>query len=376
MIYLDYNATTPLDPAVRVAMLPFLENDFGNPSSVYTLGRHAANAITSAREKVATLIGAKPSEILFNSGGTESITSAILSAIALNQVKRHIITSSVEHEASQALFHDLEKMGFRITYLPVDATGNISLEQLEKSITNTTILVSLIWANNETGVIFPIEKIAKITNGKKIALHIDAVQAAGKIPIDLHSTKVQYLSLSGHKFYAPKGVGALYIHPHVYYNRLIRGHQEDERRGGTQNVASIVAMGAAAKVALEQLTSEIPRQAKLRDRLETGLLNNIQGVHRNGNSEQRLANTSNLTFDGIEAESAIILFDQEGLYCSQGSSCNSGSKNPSRVLSAMGLSRAAIQASLRFSIGRFTTETEIERALEIIPRVIAKLRSL
>lgn len=374
LLYLDYNATTPIDPAARKAMLPFLGPDFGNPSSLHALGRRAAQAITRAREQVAGLIGAQPSEIIFNSGGTEAITSAILSAIADDPTKRHLVTSAVEHDASIAIFRDLEELGYTITYLPVDAQGNISLEELENSITSATALVSLLWANNETGVIFPIEKIAAITKQKNITLHVDAVQAVGKIPINLRAIEIQYLSLSGHKICAPKGVGALYIHRHLRYTRLLRGHQEERRRGGTENVASIVGLGEACQRASERLAGEIPRQAALRDYFEQSLLNDLVDVQRNGKLEYRLVNTSNLTFHGIEAESALMLLDQEGLCCSIGSACSSGSKNPSHVLTAMGLSPAEARASLRFSLGCFTTEAEINRALEIIPRVITKLR--
>ena len=375
-LYLDYNATTPIDPAVREVMLPFLGTEFGNPSSLHRLGRCAAHALMRAREQVATLIGSQPSEIIFTSGGTESITSAILSAIASNPKKRHIITSVVEHDASLAIFRDLEQRGYTITYLPVDEHGNISLEELENSITSATLLVSLLWANNETGVIFPIEKIATITNRKNISLHVDAIQAVGKIAIDLSKGKIQYLSLSGHKIYAPKGIGALYVHRHLPYAPLLRGHQEESRRGGTENVASIVALGEACQLASQQLAKELSRQEKLRDRFEKSLLTDLPGVHRNGNLESRLSNTSNLTFRDIEAESALMLLDQEGLCCSIGSACSSGSKNPSHVLTAMGLSRPDARASLRFSLGRLTTETDIDHALEIIKRVMIKLRSL
>ncbi|HLB32694.1 MAG TPA: aminotransferase class V-fold PLP-dependent enzyme [Chthoniobacterales bacterium] len=375
-LYFDYNATTPIDPSAREAMLPFLTENFGNPSNLYELGKRSAKAIAKAREQAANLLGAQPSEIIFNSGGTESITTAILSALAIDPKKRHIITSTVEHSATIALCRDLEQRGYKVTWLPVDTQGNLSLLDLEQAITSATAIVSLLWANNETGVLFPAEKIAAITESKGVPLHLDAVQAVGKVPIDLSQITVHYLSLSGHKLYAPKGVGALYVHRHALYTPLLRGSQEDQRRGGTQNVASIVALGQAAFIAYNQQSSEPQRQAVLRDRLETILLNTLEDVHLNGNGKERLPNTSNLTFKGIEAESALFLFDQEGLCCSSGSACSSGSTKPSHVLTSMGRSRTEAMASLRFSIGRFTTEAEIDRALEIITKVVKKLRHL
>lgn len=375
LLYLDHNATTPIDPEVRAVMLPWLENEFGNPSSVYSLGRRAAAALTAAREQVAALVGAQSSEIIFNSCGTESTNTAILSALAIDPDKRHIITSAVEHSATIKLCEYLATRGYEITWLPVDDGGRLDPHKLETAITSETAIVSLLWANNETGILFPIQEIAAITAGKKVPLHLDAVQAAGKVPINLEELGVQYVSLSAHKLYAPKGVGALYVNRRARHTPLLRGSQEESKRGGTQNVASIIAFGKAAELAQNNLLSAADRIAKLRNRFEQTLLSSVAGVRRNGVDEPRLPNTSNLTFSGIDAETALLLFDKEGLCCSAGSACSSGSINPSHVLTAMGVSRDEARASLRFSLGRTTTEAEIERALEIIPKVIAKLRA-
>jgi cysteine desulfurase len=375
LLYLDHNATTPIDPEVRAVMLPWLENEFGNPSSVYSLGRRAAAALTAAREQVAALVGAQSSEIIFNSCGTESTNTAILSALAIDPDKRHIITSAVEHSATIKLCEYLATRGYEITWLPVDGGGRLDPQKLEAAITSETAVVSLLWANNETGILFPIKEIAAITAGKKVPLHLDAVQAAGKVPINLEELGTQYVSLSAHKLYAPKGVGALYVNRRARHTPLLRGSQEESKRGGTQNVASIIAFGKAAELAQNNLLSNADRIAKLRDRFEQTLLSSVEGVRRNGAAEPRLPNTSNLTFSGIDAETALLLFDKEGLCCSAGSACSSGSINPSHVLTAMGISRDEARASLRFSLGRTTAEAEIDRALEIIPRVIAKLRA-
>jgi cysteine desulfurase len=376
MIYFDYNATTPIDPAVRGAMTPFLDQEFGNPSSFYALGRTAATAVTKAREQVAHLINATSSEITFTSCATESIATAFLSALEAAPEKQHLITSTVEHSATLELCRHYESRGYEVTYLPVDRDGNLSLEQLKESITPSTALISLLWANNETGVIFPIDQIAAIAAERKAALHLDAVQAVGKIPIDLQALPISYLSLSGHKIYAPKGIGALYVHRHASYTPLLRGSQEGTRRGGTENVASIVGFGYAAMMAREKLFLELPRLTALRDRFEKTLLEKLQGVHRNGSKAPRLPNTSSVTFNGIDAASALFLFDDKKFCCSAGSACNTQSRSPSHVLSAMGNSLEEARATLRFSIGRFTTEAEVDQALEIVSSVVEKLRKL
>lgn len=375
LLYLDHNATTPILPEVRDAMLPWLENEFGNPSSVYSLGRRASAALTAAREQVAALVGAQPSEIIFNSCGTEATNTAILSALAIDPDKRHIITSTVEHSATIKLCEHLATRGYEITWLPVDKDGLLDPAKLEAAITSETAVVSLLWANNETGVIFPVEEIAAITARKKVPLHLDAVQAAGKVPINLSELGAQYVSLSAHKLCAPKGVGALYVNRRARYTPLLRGSQEESKRGGTQNVASIVAFGKASELALKSLPTHPESIRALRDRFEQTLINTVEGVRRNGADEPRLPNTSNLTFTAIEAETALLLFDKEGLCCSAGSACSSGSINPSHVLTAMGVTRDEARASLRFSLGRTTTEADIDRALEIIPRIVGKLRA-
>lgn len=375
LLYLDHNATTPIDPEVRDAMLPWLENGFGNPSSVYSLGRRAAEALSAARQQVASLVGADSSEIIFNSCGTEATNTAILSALAIDPDRRHIITSAVEHSATIKLCEHLATRGYEITWLPVDKEGLLDPAKLEEAITPDTAVISLLWANNETGVLFPVEKVASIALEKKVPLHLDAVQAAGKVPINLSALNVQYVSLSAHKLYAPKGVGALYVNRRARYTPLLRGSQEDGRRGGTQNVASIAAFGKAAELALNHLPSSAERIRSLRDRFENALLASIEGARRNGAASQRLPNTSNLTLPGIEAETALLLFDKEGLCCSAGSACSSGSINPSHVLTAMGVTRDEARASLRFSFGRTSTEAQLDRALEIIPRIVAKLRA-
>jgi len=375
LLYLDHNATTPIDPEVLEAMLPWLENGFGNPSSVYTLGRRAAEALKEARERVAALVGADPSEIIFNSCGTEATNTAILSALAIDPDKRHIITSAVEHSATIKLCEYLATRGFEITWLPVDKGGVLDPAKLEEAITSETAVISLLWANNETGILFPVEKISSIALEKKVPLHLDAVQAAGKVPINLSKLNIQYVSLSAHKLYAPKGVGALYVNRRARYTPLLRGSQEESKRGGTQNVASIIAFGKAAELAGTHLLTSAEHIARLRDRFEQTLLSTIEGVRRNGTAEPRLPNTSNLTFSGIDAESALLLFDKEGLCCSAGSACSSGSIHPSHVLTAMGVTRDEARASLRFSFGRTTSEADIDRSLEIIPRIVAKLRA-
>lgn len=376
LLYLDHNATTPIDPKVCTAMLPWLQNEFGNPSSVYTLGRHAAAAITNARNQVAALVGAEPSEIIFNSCGTEATNTAILSALSIDPDKRHIVTSAVEHSATIKLCEYLATRGYEITWLPVNCFGQIDPAKVEAAITSETAILSLLWANNETGVLFPVEEITSIAKRKKVPLHIDAVQAAGKVPINLEALGAQYVSLSAHKLYAPKGVGALYLNRRARYTPLLRGSQEETRRGGTQNVASIVAFGAAAELALAALPATAEKIKALRDHFEQTLLSSIKGIRLNGAVEPRLPNTSNLSFFGIDAESALLLFDLEGLCCSAGSACSSGSINPSHVLTAMGISRDEARASLRFSFGRTTTQADIDRALEIIPRIVAKLRNV
>ena len=374
VIYLDNNATTQVAPEVFEAMVPWLRDGYGNPSSVYRSGRQASAALDEARERIAALAGCQDGEIIFTSCGTESINTAILSALAMDPDKRHIITSAVEHSATVKLCEHLAQRGYEITWLPVDAEGLLDPADLDRAITDETAIVSLMWANNETGVVFPIEEISAITRRKKTLLHLDAVQAFGKVQISLEKLGVEFVSFSGHKIYAPKGVGALYANRRVRYTPLLRGSQEEGRRGGTQNVASIVAFGKAAELAGSSMIDGTVKA--LRDRLESRLLEAIPGVSRNGHADLRLPNTSNLSFDGIESEAALILLDERGVCCSAGSACSSGSVHPSHVLKAMGLSNDMARASLRFSVGRLTSELDIDIACEVIPAVISRIREM
>jgi len=369
VIYLDNNATTAVAPEVLEAMEPWLRGGFGNPSSGYRLGRAAAAAIEMARGQVATLAGCQPDEWIFTSGGTESITTAFRSALALDRTKRHIVTSAVEHSATLRICEHLAGEGFEITRLPVDQLGQIDLEQLAAAIRPDTALVSLLLANNETGVVWPLEKIAAVVQKTHAVLHIDSVQAFGKIPLRLEGLGIHFMSFSGHKLHAPKGIGGLYANRRVPFTPLFRGTQENARRSGTQNVAGIVAFGKAAELASSAF------DPTLRDQLESTLLAKISGTSVNGDRVHRLPNTTNLSFAGVESEAALILLDERGLCCSAGSSCATGSGKPSHVLKAMGLTDAQAKSSLRLSLSRLTTSDEIARACEILPAVIAKLRA-
>ncbi|MCX7712591.1 MAG: aminotransferase class V-fold PLP-dependent enzyme [Chthoniobacterales bacterium] len=377
-IYLDHNATTPILPEVLDAMLPWLSpSGFGNPSSSYSLGKAARNAIEAARLSVATLIGASPEEIIFTSCGTESIHSAILSALSLHPDRHRIITSSVEHSATLKLCNNLARKGYQIVRLPVDNHGLLPLNQLADSLDNETAIVSLLWANNETGVLFPVEEIAALCHQHDVLLHIDAVQAIGKLPpLPLHSLPgISYLSLSGHKIHAPKGVAALYINRRSRFSPLLFGSQENSRRGGTENVASIVAFGKAADISLQNLESTSAHIRKLRDQFEDYLLQNLDGIHINGARNQRLPNTSNISFEGIQAETALLLLDKEGIYCSAGSACTSGSIAPSHVLTAMGIPPERARSSLRFSFGKANQPDDAILAASTLTRIIRKIRS-
>ncbi len=375
-IYLDNNATTRIDPVVLREMLPWLENGYGNPSSVYGMGRRAREATEVAREQVASLLGTRPSEVIFTSCGTESINTAILSACALDPDKRQIITSAVEHSATLKLCDHLARRGYEIVRLPVDASGRLDPEALRAAIHAETALVSLLWANNETGVLFPVEEISRICREHRVPLHLDAVQVPGKLPIDFQALEPDFLSVSGHKLHAPKGVGALVVHRRIKFQPLLRGSQEASRRGGTENVASIVGLGTAAQRAQEFLDFEASTVRAWRDRFEETLLATVPNTAVNGDRELRLPNTSNLSFAGIEAEGALLLLDEAGLCCSAGSACTSGSVAPSHVLLGMGCSPERARASLRFSFGRLQKDSDVDAALQIIPRVVAKLRAV
>ena len=375
-IYLDNNATTQVDPTVFEAMMPWLREDYGNPSSVYSLGKRAAAALDIAREQLASLLHCAPDELIFTSCGSESINSAILSAASIDPDKTHIITSAVEHSATIKLCEHLARRGYEITWLPVDELGRLDIERLESAIRADTALVTLLWANNETGVLFPIQEIARLTSARKVALHVDAVQGIGKLPLNVGELGVQFLSVSGHKLHCPKGIGALYIHKRTRFTPWLRGSQESARRGGTQNVSSIVAMGKAAEIAAALLSASPGKTKGLRDRFEQSVLKSVAGADVNGEREHRLPNTTNIAFDGIESEGALMLLDERGICCSAGSACTSGSVHPSHVLKAMGFSTHRARSSLRFSFGRFNTEQEVDIASAVVPEVIDKLRRL
>ena len=375
-IYLDNNATTQVDPTVFEAMMPWLREEYGNPSSVYSLGKRAAAALDTAREQLASLLHCAPDELIFTSCGSESINSAILSAVSIDPDKTHIITSAVEHSATIKLCEHLARRGYEITWLPVDELGRLDIERLESAIRADTALVTLLWANNETGVLFPIQEIARLTSARKVALHVDAVQGIGKLPLNVGELGVQFLSVSGHKLHCPKGIGALYIHKRTRFTPWLRGSQESARRGGTQNVSSIVAMGKAAEIAAALLSADPGKTKGLRDRFEQSVLKSVAGAEINGEREHRLPNTTNISFDGIESEGALILLDERGICCSAGSACTSGSVHPSHVLKAMGFSNHRARSSLRFSFGRFNTGEEVEIASAVVLEVIDKLRRL
>jgi cysteine desulfurase len=377
MIYFDNNATTQLDPLVLQIMIPFLQDQYGNPSSAYSFGRAAAEAVATAREQVAALLRCDPSEIIFTSCGTESDNSAIQSALLINPDRRHLVTSKVEHSAIIKHGEALARRGYEVTWLDVDSNGMINLDDLEQVIREDTAIVSLMWANNETGVVFPIEEAAEICRSKGTLFHTDAVQAVGKIDIDLGRLPINFLSLSGHKLHAPKGVGALYVNRRTRFNPyLLGGGQENKRRGGTENTASIVALGRAAELALAAFREENIRVKALRDRFEQGLLETVSSVQINGDRTRRLPNTSSLAIEGVDSEGMLMLLDQRGICCSAGSACTAGSLEPSHVLKAMGFSNDRARGSLRFSFSRFNSEAEVEQALQIIPNSVEKLRSM
>jgi cysteine desulfurase len=376
VIYLDNNATTRLDPAVVEEMLPFLTDCYANPSSGYQCASKVRKAIDLARERVSALLGCEPPEIVFTSCGTESNNAALNAAVQFEPRGKHIVTSAVEHSAVLRHCQELAKRGCEVTFLGVDQDGNIDLAEIAAAIRPTTAIVSLMWANNETGVLFPVEKAAEICRQNRVAFHTDAVQTAGKIPIELRETAITYLSISAHKFHGPKGVGALYVNRNARFRpSIIGGSQENGRRAGTENVASIVAMGKAAELALQNLREEETRVRALRDRFEQTITETIEGVSINGAGAQRLPNTSNVSFDGIESHAALMLLDRQRICCSAGSACKTGSGDGSHVLRAMHAEDRG-QHSLRFSFGRFSTDADVDQAIEILPKVIAKLRGL
>jgi cysteine desulfurase len=357
-------------------MLPYLQNQFGNPSSAYKIGRQAKQAVAKARGQIAALVGAEPEEIVFTSCGTESDNTAINAALSSDPDRKHLITSRVEHSAINNQAQFLARRGYEVTWLEVDSLGLPDLDQLRDAIRPDTAIVSLMWANNETGVLFPIQEIAEICRERRTVFHTDAVQAAGKLPIDLGSGAVQFLSLSGHKLHAPKGIGALYVNRRTRFSPyLFGGGQEEGRRAGTENVPYIVAFGRAAELALNHLRIHPDSVGNVRDRFEQAILARIPGVSVNGDREHRLPNTTNLRIEGVDSEAMLIVLDQQGLCCSAGSACTTGSLVPSHVLKAMGLADDQARSSLRFSFSRMNTLSEVDQALDIIDRAVKRVRS-
>ena len=378
-IYLDYNATTPVDPEVLDAMLPYFSTQFGNAASIHSFGQKAASAVEAARESIAALIGARQQEIVFTSGGTESDNHAIFGilAAAAGKSPAHIITSLIEHEAVLNTCEELEKRGVAVTYLPVDRDGRVDPQSAKDAIRPETVLISIMHANNELGTVQPLAEIGRIAAEADVYFHTDAVQSAGKIPIDVNAMQLDLLSISGHKLYAPKGVGALYVRGGTRLRQFIfGGHHQRGARPGTENVAGTVALGKAAQIAQKSLAQASVRIAALRDQLETGLLSRIPHSFVNAAGTLRTPNTTNIAFPGIEGESLIIALDLKGVACSAGAACSSGSIEPSHVLTAIGLPAADARASIRFSLGKPTTAEEIDACLRIIPAAVEQLREL
>jgi cysteine desulfurase len=379
-IYLDHNATTPVDPTVLDAMLPYFSSEFGNASSIHTFGQRARAAVETAREQVATLLNARPQELVFTSGGTESDNHAIFGvAQALLPVPAgtHIIATTIEHEAVLNACQALEKQGVVVTYLPVNREGLVNPDDLRRALRPETVLITVMHANNELGTIQPLAEIGRIAAEADVYFHTDAVQSAGKIPVDVKALPLDLLSLSGHKFYAPKGIGALFIKSGTRLRQLLYGgHHQRGFRPGTENVAGIVGLGKAAELARLSLEKDAARISRLRDTLEQGILARVPDSRVNSANAPRTPNTANIFFPGLEGEALIIALDLKGLACSTGAACSSGAVEPSHVLTAIGLPAADARASIRFSLGRHTTESEIAAACEIVPAAVDQLRKL
>jgi len=377
-IYLDHNATTPLHPGVLEAMLPYYKEAFGNPSTIYSFGQETRKATDEAREKVANLIGASPEEIIFTSGGTEADNVALKGvASALEKKGKHIVTSSIEHHAVLSTLKYLEKRGYKVSFLPVDEHGWLDPREIEEAITSQTVLISVMHANNEVGTIEPISEIGEIARKAGIYLHTDAVQTIGKIKVNVDDLKVDLLSLSAHKFYGPKGVGALYVRKGTRIHPLLHGgYQERRRRAGTENVAGIVGLGKAAEIASKEMVQQSRRESNLRDKLEKMIKENINHCRLNGHPTRRLPNTLNVSFEFIEGESLILNLDLKGIAASTGSACTSGSLEPSHVLMAMGVAPEIAQGSIRFSLGRDTRKEDIDYTVENLVEIVARLREM
>jgi len=374
MIYLDHNATTAVLPEVFEAMRPFFCEEWGNPSSSYRFGSKLKKIIERSRSAVSDLIGAQAREIVFTSCGTESNNTAIHSAVMAYPQRKHVITSQVEHSSVLAMCRSLETLGFRVTYLPVSGEGLLSLSDLEEAITDQTALVSLMWANNETGVFFPVEEISKLCRSRDVLFHCDAVQAVGKIPVNVNSLQIDYLSLSGHKLNGPKGIGALYVSRSTKFHPLIYGgHQERGRRGGTENVALIAGFGEAAKIAKSNIQEYDLKVRRLRDLLENEILNCVAGSQLNGHREKRMPNVTNISFAGIESEALLLLLDQSGVCASSGSACLADTDEPSHVVRAMKPGGLASRQMIRFSLGVENSDQDVERAIQAIRKSVSML---
>jgi cysteine desulfurase len=377
VVYLDNNATTRIADEVREEMLPYLSDLYGNPSSMHTFGGQIHRKIEVAREQVAELINADPEEIIFTSCGTESDNTAIMNALLSRPDKRHIITTRVEHPAVLNFCKTMARRGYRVTFLPVDKLGRLNLEELKTAISDDTAVVSIMYANNESGVIFPVKEIAEIVKSKGVPFHTDAVQAAAKIPVDVKKLPCDMMSISGHKMHAVKGVGALYVKRGTRFSPyIIGGHQEKGRRAGTENVASIVGFGKASELAKEHHAIENTKVEELRDRLEQGLTRTCPDTRINGDNENRLPNTTNISFEYVEGEAILLRLNEYNICASSGSACTSGSLEPSHVLRAMGVPFTAIHGSVRFSLSRYTTDEDIDTVLEKMPPIIHELRDL
>jgi cysteine desulfurase len=378
LVYLDNNATTKVAPEVFEAMTPFLTERYGNPSSMHSFGGSLAREVAAARKNLAELLGASPQEVIFTSGGTESDSTAILSALATMPERREIVTTRVEHPAVLNLCRHLARtQGYTVRWLSVDKEGMLDMDEVRSKITDHTAVVSVMWANNETGVIYPVLDIATIAHEHGALMHTDAVQAVGKVPMDLTSSAIDFLSLSGHKLHAPKGIGALFIRKGTRFSPFVLGgHQEGNRRGGTENVPGIVGIGEAARLALHELTEHNDRMRRLRDKLEQGISDRVPACRRNGHKEQRLSNTLNLGFEYVEGEAILMRMDDQGICASSGSACTSGSLEPSHVLRAMGVPFTSVHGSIRFSLSRYTTDEEIDYVIEVVPGIIQFLRSV
>ena len=376
LVYLDNNATTRPAPEVVEAMLPYLAEFYGNPSSVHRFGQRARQALDEARARVARLINCSEGELMFTGGGTESVNTAVRGILAARSPRKRVITTTVEHSANRELCHHLRKEGVELVEIAVDHDGTLDLDAMRAAVTDETALVTAMWANNETGVIFPVEEVAAACKARRVPFHCDGTQAIGKIPVDVAAAGVDAMSFASHKFHGPKGVGGLFVRKGLrIHPLLIGGPQERNRRGGTENVPGAVGMGVAAELAAEHL-ADMGRVGELRDRLENGILERVEDTHVNGRRDRRVPNTTNIGFARLEAEAILLLLSEQGVCASAGAACSSGSLEPSPILKAMHIDPRVAHGAVRFSLSRYTTEREIDRALEVLPAVIGRLRAV